>query len=944
MLIRKPDWVVHQTDKASKRSCIYSIHVHPDGSRIATGGLDTRVRIWNVEPILDPSRAEDDNCHKLLCTMSIHNGAVLCVRWSGDETGRFHGWQAMDSFSRRVYRNAQASAAFGTTDVNHEVWRGVKYLRGHDSDVQDLAWSSDDSMLASCGVDGHIVVWDGKSFERLKKITGHDGFVKGITWDPVGKYLATQSDDQSLKIWRTSDWNLEASVEEPFTLAPATTLFRRLSWSPDGARIVAANAVKSEATIAAIVDRDEWKTDVSLVGHDMPIECTAFNPQLFYFLRKDNDQTPIASDAEHGELGLLVALGSQDRSISIWNNQFARPLCVATDLFDNNIYDISWGPDGRWLVACSQDGTIAFLQFEDEIKEPAGREELEKSLSKYGIQRKGAVLVENVEQLAMEEKARTSSGNRVAQLMGETKPAASANGVNHKAINGSNISTSMDVDSDSVSAPPINSIPNGQTKEAAAPTKERQTVTITKDGKKRVTPLFVRSLSGAPAPPPPTNVTHQTPSNQSNASLGTNVRSTIEEYDDAVTKLPASGIPTKAAGNKRKESDTNEELRLERHRNKVYDDALTGPKWIRSMVIPPIIEKSQIRLGVPKIKASLSRHNPNSPQFYSHARLTHMSADEATKLKCFRGGQEIWTNYLQYAVIFISISLNFIAVSCEDGSLHIYTPHGRRILPPIALEAPASYIVSSDRHLLVITMVGLVYTWDVTLEEAVVHGVSLAPVLQLATYSEEVGRTSSIVDAVLTPEGSPVILTEHGDSFLYHAKMKTWTKICDPWHITSEFYSLHTIRQADKETTLSSVMRRSQSAVSAFAGSSFRGSTASKFLHQDKQMVAFLTLDHIEAQLATARILNSAEDYLRWSKSYAQRLADSSDETKAEEFCAFLLGPVFRSTTGWSPWVVNGLHKHAVLEQILPLLSKNRNLQHLVSEYFACLKQLQGTT
>lgn len=38
----------------------------------------------------------------------------------------------------------------------------------------------------------------------------------------------------------------------------------------------------------------------------------------------------------------ICALGGQDRSVSIWVTRFSEPLCVAADIFDNSIYDISW--------------------------------------------------------------------------------------------------------------------------------------------------------------------------------------------------------------------------------------------------------------------------------------------------------------------------------------------------------------------------------------------------------------------------------------------------------------------------------------------------------------------------------------------------------------------------------------------------------------------------
>lgn len=71
-------------------------------------------------------------------------------------------------------------------------------------------------------------------------------------------------------------------------------------------------------------------------------------------------------------------MGGQDRSISIWVTKHSRPLCVATDVFQNNIYDLAWSPDGRYVVACSQDGTVAFLQLDEELGTPIEDDEMVK--------------------------------------------------------------------------------------------------------------------------------------------------------------------------------------------------------------------------------------------------------------------------------------------------------------------------------------------------------------------------------------------------------------------------------------------------------------------------------------------------------------------------------------------------------------------------------------
>ena len=65
-----------------KRVSMFSCHVHPDGSRIATGGLDAKVRIWSTRPILNRNAELSGRPPKSLCTLTMHTGPVLVVRWA----------------------------------------------------------------------------------------------------------------------------------------------------------------------------------------------------------------------------------------------------------------------------------------------------------------------------------------------------------------------------------------------------------------------------------------------------------------------------------------------------------------------------------------------------------------------------------------------------------------------------------------------------------------------------------------------------------------------------------------------------------------------------------------------------------------------------------------------------------------------------------------------
>jgi WD40 repeat protein len=71
-----------KSDQAPKRLSIFSVHVHPDGSRIATGGLDAKIRIWSTKPILNSASEQSNRPPKSLCTLTMHTGPVLCVRWA----------------------------------------------------------------------------------------------------------------------------------------------------------------------------------------------------------------------------------------------------------------------------------------------------------------------------------------------------------------------------------------------------------------------------------------------------------------------------------------------------------------------------------------------------------------------------------------------------------------------------------------------------------------------------------------------------------------------------------------------------------------------------------------------------------------------------------------------------------------------------------------------
>ena len=64
---------------------------------------------------------------------------------------------------------------------------------GHSSQVYDVDFSSDGSLLASGGFDDTARLWDIKSGKCLKVFAEHEGEVTNVAFSPDSEFLATTS-------------------------------------------------------------------------------------------------------------------------------------------------------------------------------------------------------------------------------------------------------------------------------------------------------------------------------------------------------------------------------------------------------------------------------------------------------------------------------------------------------------------------------------------------------------------------------------------------------------------------------------------------------------------------------------------------------------------------------------------------------------------------------
>ncbi|XP_068594513.1 protein HIRA [Brachionichthys hirsutus] len=492
MKLLKPSWVSHNGKP------IFSVDIHPDGTKFATGGQGEdsgKVMIWNMSPVLREEDEKNENVPKMLCQMDNHLACVNCVRWSNNGLYLASGG---DDKLVMVWRRAAfigPSTVFGSSSklANVEQWRCVTILRNHTGDVMDVAWSPHDVWLASCSVDNTIVIWNARKFpEMVMCLRGHTGLVKGLTWDPVGKYVASQADDHSLKVWRTVDWQMEANVTKPFSECGGTTHVLRLSWSPDGQYLVSAHAMNNSGPTAQIVERDGWKTNMDFVGHRKAVTVVKFNPKIFK--KKQKNGSSSKSNCPY----CCCAVGSKDRSLSVWLTSLKRPLVVIHDLFDKSIMDISWTVTGLGMLVCSMDGTVAYLDFSlDELGDPLNEEE--KNSIHQNIYGKSLAITSTEAQLS----TTVIENPEMLKYQQERQNSAQANSGQAAAGPES-------------SAPKLNSVMNGESLEDIRKNLlKKQVETRTADGRRRITPLCIAQLDTGDFSPALFNSTPILPSGSS---------------------------------------------------------------------------------------------------------------------------------------------------------------------------------------------------------------------------------------------------------------------------------------------------------------------------------------------------------------------------------------------------------------------------------------------
>ncbi len=281
---------------------VRSLAWSPDGSRIASGGFDNTVQLWNTAT------------GSTIFSYDGHTHPVEAVAWSPD--GRYIASAGHDK-QVQVW-----DAATGNSILSYQ---------RHTKTIYALALSPDSTRIVSASRDGTVQVWRVMSGHHLFTYNGHNDSVFAVAWSPDGKYIASASPDKTVQVWDAETGETTLSCEHEGQVFAVT-------WSPDGSRIASGG---DDGTVQVWDVWDAAESGDSLLsyeGHTGGVWAVAWSPDGRYIASAGEDQTAQVWDAATGK-----------RRFTYRGHT-------------NIISALAWSPDGSRIASASDDHTVQVWQ------------------------------------------------------------------------------------------------------------------------------------------------------------------------------------------------------------------------------------------------------------------------------------------------------------------------------------------------------------------------------------------------------------------------------------------------------------------------------------------------------------------------------------------------------------------------------------------------------
>ena len=333
---------------------VYFASFSPDGRRVVSASKDSTIRIWDAEtltPIVAPIKIDDMATSavfspdgKFIVSTSFSSEPDIRI-WDAS-TGDLHCPPLKghtQTVTCAIFSPDGSRIASGSWDNTVIVWDAGtgeqigKPLEGHTRSITSVAFSPDGSRIISASSDGTIRIWDVYTGEPIgNPLIGHEGKVNTAVYSHDGEYIVSSSEDMTIGIWF-------ADTGELFTRRHLPMLWANTAeFSPDDRLIMLACY---DGSIRIWDTREIYDTNSIRVMEAPTPDIALEHPEMVSSISFNPD-------------GSLLASGSYDGLIRIWDIRKGTLLGTPMSGHTSRVHSVSFSRDGRYLVSASGDHTI----------------------------------------------------------------------------------------------------------------------------------------------------------------------------------------------------------------------------------------------------------------------------------------------------------------------------------------------------------------------------------------------------------------------------------------------------------------------------------------------------------------------------------------------------------------------------------------------------------
>lgn len=267
----------------------------------------------------------------------------------------------------------------------------MRQYRGHHMNASCIRWhpmarsdsvrgqSDSELNLASCAVDGSVLLWSLKSDEPMASLKGHEPHrVPRLAFHPSGLYLATTSFDWPYS-WRL--WNLATSEEILYQEGHSLEVYC-IEFHPDGSLACSGGL----DAYGRLWDLRTGRCIMFLQGHTHGILSVDFHPDGYQLITASQDNTIKVWDIRqrkciytipaHSQLvtsckfepdhGNYIATSSYDRTVKLWAHPAWAPLKTLSS-HDNRVMHCDISPNRKYLASTSYDRKFTLFSTDEAL-------------------------------------------------------------------------------------------------------------------------------------------------------------------------------------------------------------------------------------------------------------------------------------------------------------------------------------------------------------------------------------------------------------------------------------------------------------------------------------------------------------------------------------------------------------------------------------------------